>query len=340
MSQTAVRSSPEPSVLDLPWPEPLVQPADFARLAPWFVPGAPRLAYASPRLIDIATLITAQENACRYCYGALRAGMRLAGYRDEQIDDLEREVELADEVTREVVLLARKLARSNPRPVREELSRLVRLGLDPRAVAEIVFAVALSCFTNRVGTFLALPLEHRVERIAQTWLGRLFGPLILSATGHRTRRVGPGGPVAATGVFAPLINQLPEAPFAAWFAALADVTFRPGILKQRTKMLILAVVARTLGCRYCEDAARTDLCGGGLTAQGFESIMHTLAGPDLEPGDSRILDWARETVHYETGIIQKRTKALAADVGGEVVLEAVGAAAVSNTAVRLAMLLP
>jgi hypothetical protein len=184
-----------------------------------------------------------------------------------------------------------------------------------------------------------MPPEPRVERLSETWVGRLLGPLIMTISGHRTRRVGPGGPVAATGVFAPLIRQLPEAPLAAWFAGLADAAFRPGALGRRTKMLILAVVARTLGCRFCEDAARTDLCSGGLTLPGFEGIMGTLGGPDMEPRDSRLLDWARETVHYETGIIQKRTRALAAEVGVEVLLEAVGAAAVSNTAVRLAMLL-
>jgi hypothetical protein len=59
----------------------------------------------------------------------------------------------------------------------------------------------------------------------------------------------------------------------------------------------------------------------------------------VTPDEARLLDWARETVRYETGPIQKRTRALGASVSAGVLLEAVGTAAISNTAARLAMLL-
>jgi len=297
------------------------------------------LAFAPPRLIDVAALVTSQENACRFCYGALRAMMRISGYSDEQILNLERDVQLADGLTHEVVSLARKLAKSSPRPVREELAALERHGLDAKAVAEIVFLIASTCFGNRVGTFLALPPERNLERAAESWVGRLFGSVLLKASHMKTRRVGPSTPVVAEGVLAPLIRQLPDAPIAAWFARLVGECFGAPALPRRTKLLILAVVARTLGCNFCEEAARIDLQDSGLDRHDFRRILETLSGPELTATEGRILDWARETVHYQTGIIQKRTRALAAEVGVGVLLEAVGTAALSNTAVRLAMLL-
>jgi alkylhydroperoxidase family enzyme len=264
--------------------------------------------------------------------------MRISGYSDEQIRDLERDVQLADGVTREVVSLACKLAKSNPRPVREELAELGRYGLDPKAAAEIVFLIAGACFANRVATFLALAPERSLERSAETRMGRFIGSIVIRAKHMKTRKVGPSAPVVDVGVLAPLIRQLPDAPIAAWFAQLVAQCFDAPALSRRTKLLILAVVARTLGCHFCEEAARVDLQNSGLDPESFKRILETLSGPELTATEGRLLDWARETVRYETGMIQKRTRALAAEVGDAVLLEAVGAAAVSNTAVRLAML--
>ena len=107
-----------------------------------------RLAFAPPQLADVAAFVTTQENACRFCYGALHTAMRLSGYSERRIDDLERDVQLPDDLTREVVSLSRKLARSTPRPVKIELEELQRLGLDPKAAAEIIYRVAYACYAR------------------------------------------------------------------------------------------------------------------------------------------------------------------------------------------------
>ena len=54
----------------------------------------------------MAAFVTTQENACRFCYGALHTAMRLSGYSERRIDDLERDVQLPDDLTREVVSLS------------------------------------------------------------------------------------------------------------------------------------------------------------------------------------------------------------------------------------------
>ena len=38
------------------------------------------------RLFNIGALVTAQENSCRYCYGANRAYMKILGYSESFIE--------------------------------------------------------------------------------------------------------------------------------------------------------------------------------------------------------------------------------------------------------------
>ena len=51
------------------------------------------------------------------------------------------------------------------------------------------------------------------------------------------------------------------------------------------------------------------------------------------------MPWVRNTVYYQTAVVQKQTAALAADIGDAAILEAIGVAALANATVRLAMLL-
>ena len=48
------------------------------------------------RLADLMFLVVSQENSCRYCYGAARAHMRILGYSDRVISQIERETQLAE----------------------------------------------------------------------------------------------------------------------------------------------------------------------------------------------------------------------------------------------------
>lgn len=332
---------PRPNaVLDQDWPEPLVPPLLIEQRAPWMVPPPlNRLAFAPPQLVDVATFVTTREHACRYCYGALWTAMRLSGYSDRRINDLERDVRLADGLTREVVSLSRKLARSTPRPAKRELEALRRLGLDSKAAAEIVYQVAYACYANRCGTFLSLPPDRKMEKAVDNPLKRLLLSVGMTLKKMRTRRVGPSAPVEAHGTLAALVRALPESPAAAWFAQAVRDCFSAPAISRRTKLLMLAVVARTLGCPFCEGEARSELEGLGLDRSSSADILTSLSGAGVSPEEARLLDWARETVNYENGAIQKRMRALAAAVSADVLLEAVATAAVANTAVRLAMLL-
>jgi hypothetical protein len=52
--------------LDQEWPDPLAPFETIAARAPWIKPPVlARLAFAPPRLAEVATFVTTQENACR-----------------------------------------------------------------------------------------------------------------------------------------------------------------------------------------------------------------------------------------------------------------------------------
>src|SRR4051812_38564789 len=64
------------------------------------------------RLFRIGAMVTSQENSCRYCYGANRAYMKVLGYSESFIQQVERDVQLAelDEKDRAYIAFCRNLA--------------------------------------------------------------------------------------------------------------------------------------------------------------------------------------------------------------------------------------
>src|SRR5262245_61535086 len=128
----------------------------------------------------IAFLVAAQENACRYCYGTLRAQLRILGYSDAHIARLETDLELAElnPRGRALIRFARQLAQANPRPALRELEALIAAGFLEAEATEIAWLVALACFVNRVATFVAAPLESDMEAMPDRFLVRVFRPLI------------------------------------------------------------------------------------------------------------------------------------------------------------------
>ncbi len=301
----------------------------------------------SQRLTNIGMLVTSQENSCRYCYGANRAYMKIQGYSESFISRIERDAHMAelDDMERGFIAFCRNLARSRPRPAKAERDALIKLGYAPLAVNETAFLIALGCFYNRIGVLIACPPETGFERMANGVLGRLIG---LAAPLVRVLAAKNPAPSDATsfdratlaaGAFGPVVATLAGLQGADMLKAALDGAFASPVLPRRTKALMFAVVGRTLECRYCEDGARKLLVAEGFDDAEVETTLATLDSKRLTPHESRLLSWVRNTVHYQTGAIQHQTRALATDLGGAVVLEAIGVAALANATVRLAMLL-
>jgi uncharacterized peroxidase-related enzyme len=322
-----------------------VLPAAIARTAsvPWVGRTWARVAHKEVAhmplaLWDLISLVVSQDNSCRYCYGATRTILRLVGYREEQIDRIERDVAVSDLGRPERVALdfARKVSHANPRPTAQDRAALVDAGFTPGAVAEIVFAAAFVGFPNRVATMFAMQPED-FEKLPDRLIGRIFRPLI--ARSMRGKCVAPPRPPEPnTGPFREIVSALAGSPKAAVVRDAVDGAFASSILPTRTKLLMTAVVGRALGCGTSERVARDGLAAEGLTGADVDGILANLGSPNLDRRDALLVPFARETVRYQTGSIQRRTRELARELPADEIVEAAGVTALANALGRASIL--
>ncbi|MDL9997330.1 carboxymuconolactone decarboxylase family protein [Variovorax sp. J22P240] len=304
-----------------------------------YVPGA-----LTERLHRMGNMVTAQENSCRYCYGANRAYMKVLGYSESFIQQVERDVQTAelDDKERAYIAFCRSLARSRPRPAAAERAALLKLGYTPAQIGEIAFAISLGCFYNRVSTLLACPSEQKFERMASgpfRWLLALAMPLMKKFAPSRPAEAAMDQTALAAGPFGVVVAPLAGLHAGRVMKAALDGAFETGVLSRSAKVLMFAVVARTLGCPHCEAAATQLLFEEGLSQTEIESALATLRCPRLAQREAGLLAWARDTVYYEPSSIQQKTRALGTVLDADALLEAIGVASLANGTVRLAMLL-
>jgi len=289
---------------------------------------------------DIGTLVCAQENACRFCYGIARSQMRLLGYSNKMINGVEQDMLMAemDQKDRTFIRFCRSLARSNPRPPKTERDKLLKLGFSELAVSEMAFHIARECFINRVVTFISSPPMYGFERLPESFMGRFLRPLIAWKI-RSTAWVNQDPLPEPDGRFAGVMKALTGIPAAVIISDGLEGVFDSKVLSDELKVLMFAVVARSLSCRFCHGATTEMAMDLGFSALEFEEALSTLTSPRLSVQEQKLLAWTRETVHYQTGPIQKQVKALAEEIDGEVLLEAIGLASLANSVVRLAVLL-
>ncbi len=298
------------------------------------------------RLFRIGAMVTAQENACRYCYGSNRAYMKVLGYSERFIQRIERDVHLAelDEKDQLFITFCRNLSRSRPRPSKTAVDSLVALGFSRPQITEMAFTVALGCFFNRLSTLIACPPEQQFERLANGPVGRLLGlaaPLLrlLPAKKAAADTTSPDAASLAQGRFGPVVAPLAGLPAAQVMRSALEGAFDSEVLSRPTKALMFAIVARTLACPHCEREATQLLASEGFGSAEIESALATLHSDRLPSAERPLLAWTRETVSYETAAIQDKTRALAAHMPPPMLLDAIGVASLANATVRLAMLL-
>jgi len=291
-------------------------------------------------LQDIGCLVTAQENACRFCYGRARSQMRLFGYSEKMISNIEREMHLAemDEKDRTFIRFCRNLARSNPRPPKADRDKLISLGFTPLAVSEMAFYIANQCFINRVATFISSRPMYKIEKLSTSFFGRILRPLI--ARKIRSLAWTPAEPlVEDKKSFPGLVKALDGLPAAAVIQEGLEGAFSSEVLSMELKVLMFAVVARSLECNFCQAETRQMAGDLGFSETEFANALSSLNSPRLNGPEGKILSWTRQTVHYQTGSIQKQVHALSREVDEEMLLESIGVAALANATVRLAVLI-
>jgi AhpD family alkylhydroperoxidase len=318
--------------------------ADRLGRSPWIARFATDLlanpfAYLAPELCDLIAVVVSQDNSCRYCYGVQRAVLKVHGYRDDYIDRLLRDFHLADLPRDELAALdlARRISRADPRPGRREFDAAVAAGLGREASAEVAAMAAAGTFMNRVSTLLALPPE-RLERMVESRVFRFIRPLI--ARRMRSRRAAPEPPPRPNdGPGAPIVAALGNSPTAGVIRRAIDGAWASPVLPRRTKALVVAVVARALGCARGESEMRHVLAAEGFGAADVDEVLATLASPKLDAREARLVPFARETVRYQPTAIQKRLRAVTEGFSPEEILETVGIASQANALCRLSVVL-
>jgi alkylhydroperoxidase family enzyme len=322
-------------------PEADYQAEVMARMSPWLRQaiaslGEPQCVSHVPlRLAGIAYFVASQENSCRFCYGLTRAIMRISGYTERQIQDLEHEASLAGGLTRHVVEFSRKLARSNPSPARDDREALMTEGLGEEAVLETAAVVGRACFANRMSTFLALPPDAALERLSETVMGRVKGWFI--ARSLQPRRVAAPAPFVNAGHCSAVIAAAGNNPLAVWLRGITDAWLASDAIPLRSRLLMLAVISRQLGSQLCERETLESLAAEGCPAEESSPLLATLSPASMTPLEATLLRWTRETVWYEPRSIQASTRRLMGEIGEGLTLEAIGTAALSNTLARLSL---
>jgi len=323
-----------------------VVPGWTRRLAPvpWVVRACSRLAknvtaYAPLELLHPIVLVVSRDNSCRYCFGVQRTLMKTMGYADDYLDRLERDVELRElaPAQRAALDFARRLSRADPRPGARDLAQLAAAGYSRAAIAEIAYAAAAASVINRISTMVALPTDAMIARLDHP-LTRLVRPLI--ARMLRPRRAKPlAAPPTDDGPCGAVVAALGDSPAAAAVRETIDAALASPVLPRRTKLLMMAVVARALGCGRSEAEARAMLATEGLDGAAVDDVLAHLGSPRLDAREALLVPFARESVRYRNGDIQARTRALHDALGVEAAIEAVGIASLANGVCRLSVLL-
>jgi alkylhydroperoxidase family enzyme len=294
-----------------------------------------------PALVEMLSLVVAQDNSCRYCFAATRTFLRTLGFGKDTIRVLEQDLVTADlpASTRVALEFARRLSRANPLPGPEALARLAVHGFDRDATREIVYVTGLSVLANRIITLAAIPPE-RMERLSeQRWIG-LLRPVAALLVRRNRRRVHPMALPAAmqAGPFGHVVRAFEGHPLGPRLWTQIDEAWSSPILPRRTKALIAAVVGHALGCASSVAEARRLLAsdGAGLDLDG---VLAHLGSPDLSPEEAVIVPFVRETVHYSPAQIQRRARVVYEHLGPPAFLETLGVAALANALCRMTAVL-
>jgi AhpD family alkylhydroperoxidase len=310
--------------------------------APWLARALVAMETAATRHVrdttsDLIGLVIAEDNSCRFCYAMQRTFLRLRGFTARRIRELEESRFEARLDPREALALefARHVSRADSR-LGEDRGRLRAVGWSEDAIDELAFIAATNTFANRIATMPALPVA-RLERMSRLPGLGLLGPIARRfLVGNRAERA-PLTPAECAGPWSFLIEAFARSPAGRVFRRAIDEAGASPLLPRRSKLLVFAVVARTIGCTQSEREAIRLLLETGIDPDAIGETLRHLHSPRLEPSESAIAAFARETVRYRPSEIQRRARALEPALGSDALVELIGVSALANALCRLGM---
>ena len=295
------------------------------------------LMHLDQAVADLVVLVVSQENSCRFCYAAVRALLWAQGMSWARIQRMEEDLARADlpPQTMAAVAFGRNQSRSGPAGARQAREALRHAGLSIDEMKEIAFVVAITDFNNRAHTIPAVP-AHPIERIPDQFHMRLLRPLLgRIIRKHRHRgQVTAMDPVPSY-AYARLVKNYAGSPIGALLARTLTEMWASPHLTRRCKLLMLAVIARGLGCEACPQELSEAVAREGLKESALAQVLSHLDAPELDPIERLLVPFARETIWYEPVSVQRRARALRDRLSGPQLLEAIGVAALANGLCRM-----
>lgn len=287
---------------------------------------------------DLIGLVVSQENSCRFCYAAVRSTLWLQGMDIERIRRVEQNlagVELTPRM-RAAIDYARAQSRSGPAGAHAAWQQLRAAGFGVLEAKEVAFTVAITDFSNRVHTMVAVP-SLPLERLPEQPVMRLMRPLVDWVLSRRRARGRPvaGPPVDPSLPYGQLIAAFAGSPIASALQRTLGEMWDTPQLSRRCKLLMFAVISRGLPCRVCELQLADALRRQGLSAATIERVLGQLDAPELDATERLLLPFVRETLWYEPAALQRRTRALREALSAAQLIEAIGVAAMANALCRM-----
>jgi alkylhydroperoxidase family enzyme len=254
-----------------------------------------------------------------------------------RIQRMEQDLTRADLAPRTMAAVAfgRSQSRSGPAGARAARETLRRSGLGVDEMKEIAFTAALTDFNNRAHTIPAIP-AYPIESMPDRLYVRLLRPLLgLIVKRHRYR----GQPTVLDPVppdaYGRLVETYAGSPIGAILARTLTEMWASPHLTRRCKLLMIAVIARGLGCEVCAPEVSEALRREGLKESTLAQILTHLDAPELDAIERLLVPFARETIWYEPAPLQRRARTLRDHLSGPQLLEAIGVASLANGLCRM-----
>jgi AhpD family alkylhydroperoxidase len=307
----------------------------------------PELEALDAQLSTQICFVVARDNACRFCYGSFRSFLRVAGFSETGLDQLEGDLYLNEKegAKREALQFAVEISQGDLQQD-TSVATLRAAGYGDTPIREIAGIAVASTLIDRMATMLAVPLNEDAETLTGQWFFDFLQPVVRVLLHNWQRLAPPDAP--------PLRGEEVEGPFAPWIRQLRDTCVgrvvhdiairwvdRDSALPLRTKLFILAVVARGLHSDALKEQAGTllaECCD--VSPHEFEAVVDHLRGSAVTDRDAGLLRLARESIRYEAGRIQATVREHVRDLSRSEIIDAVATFGVSNALARLRALAP
>jgi AhpD family alkylhydroperoxidase len=296
------------------------------------------LAHLDFPLADLIGLVVSQENSCRFCFAISNYLLRVQGMSDERIAELQAKLAKGTLEPRAAaaVAFARRMARSQPLVTADDRRKVRDAGFSSEEILELAFVVAFLSFVNRLNTIPAIP-PGELEQLPDRWFFRMMRPLMASMIAKHRKRGQPIAPVPErAGFYAEVVRAFGALPAGQALAQTLEGLWSSSALTRRCKALLIAVVAKGLGCSVSMNEARALLRAEGVSDAVAEQALTHLNAPELDATENLLLPFARDTIWFQPAPMQRRARELSTQLTPAQFVEAVGVTSLANALCRLA----